>query len=126
MRLWHYSLIPYLPRKQLLGQHRECCAMRGLFWGKKHSVVDYVWKYNYLLLSNYHYLIIKEMIKRNYQPNKIWMSDLYRGKNIGYVTYNELPNFNMDFNSFIYPEHDKDYLLECINNLKRKGVKIEY
>lgn len=24
MRLWHESLIPYLPRQQLLGQHREC------------------------------------------------------------------------------------------------------
>lgn len=23
MRLWHESLIPYLPRQQLLGQHRE-------------------------------------------------------------------------------------------------------
>lgn len=22
MRLWHESLIPYLPRQQLLGQHR--------------------------------------------------------------------------------------------------------
>jgi uncharacterized protein (TIGR02328 family) len=29
MRLWHYKLIPYLPRQQLLGQHRECCALRG-------------------------------------------------------------------------------------------------
>ena len=29
MRLWHQALIPYLPRQQLLGQHRECCALRG-------------------------------------------------------------------------------------------------
>lgn len=29
MRLWHEELIPLLPRKQLLGQHRECCALRG-------------------------------------------------------------------------------------------------
>lgn len=29
MRLWHYKLIPYLPRQQLLGQHRECAALRG-------------------------------------------------------------------------------------------------
>ena len=29
MRLWHQALIPKLPRPQLLGQHRECCALRG-------------------------------------------------------------------------------------------------
>ncbi|WP_288618589.1 pyrimidine dimer DNA glycosylase/endonuclease V, partial [uncultured Weissella sp.] len=42
MRLWHESLIPKLPRQQLLGQHRECCALRGGGWGKKHATVNYV------------------------------------------------------------------------------------
>ena len=32
MRLWHQDLIPKLPRPQLLGQHRECCALRGNGW----------------------------------------------------------------------------------------------
>lgn len=40
MRLWHQSLIPKLPRQQLLGQHRECCALRGLGWGKKHKELN--------------------------------------------------------------------------------------
>lgn len=35
MRLWHEALISQLPRPQLLGQHRECCALRGNGWGKK-------------------------------------------------------------------------------------------
>jgi uncharacterized protein (TIGR02328 family) len=26
----------------------------------------------------------------------------------------------------IYKEHDKDYLIECINNLKEKGVEINF
>ena len=39
MRLWHEALISKLPRQQLLGQHRECCALRGAGWGRKHSVV---------------------------------------------------------------------------------------
>ena len=42
MRLWHEALIPQLPRPQLLGQHRECCALRGNGWGRKHATVDYV------------------------------------------------------------------------------------
>jgi uncharacterized protein (TIGR02328 family) len=29
MRLWHIDLIDVLPRQQLLGQHRECTALRG-------------------------------------------------------------------------------------------------
>lgn len=29
MRLWHEKLIPFLPRQQLLGQHREAAALRG-------------------------------------------------------------------------------------------------
>ena len=29
MRLWHEQMIPKLPKNQLLGQHRECCALRG-------------------------------------------------------------------------------------------------
>ena len=49
MRLWHEELIPLLPRQQLLGQHRECCAMRGNGWGKKHRVVDYVFKHCMIL-----------------------------------------------------------------------------
>ena len=32
MRLWHQALISKLPRQQLLGQHRECCALRGKGW----------------------------------------------------------------------------------------------
>ena len=29
MRLWHEEIILLLPKNQLLGQHRECCALRG-------------------------------------------------------------------------------------------------
>ncbi len=33
MRLWHEEIISKLPRQQLLGQHRECAALRGGGWG---------------------------------------------------------------------------------------------
>ena len=46
MRLWHEALISQLPRPQLLGQHRECCALRGNGWGKKHATVDYVFTHS--------------------------------------------------------------------------------
>ncbi|HEL0091716.1 TPA: hypothetical protein TT920_002046, partial [Streptococcus equi subsp. zooepidemicus] len=56
MRLWHQDLISKLPRPQLLGQHRECCALRGNGWGKKHATVNYVFDYSPYRLYAYHRL----------------------------------------------------------------------
>ena len=64
MRLWHQDLITQLPRPQLLGQHRECCALRGNGWGKKHATVNYVFDYSPYRLYAYHRLIMKEMTAR--------------------------------------------------------------
>ena len=41
MRLWHQDMINKLPRQQLLGQHRECCALRGNGWGRQHATVNW-------------------------------------------------------------------------------------
>ena len=61
MRVWHQSLIKYLPRNQLLGQHRELCALRGKGFGKKHSTVNYVFQHPYSDLFHFHQLVINEM-----------------------------------------------------------------
>ena len=54
MRLWHGDLLPLLDRQRLLAQHRECAALRGLGWGKKHATVDYVFIHDPMLLVAYH------------------------------------------------------------------------
>lgn len=64
MRLWHQALITKLPRQQLLGLHREVCALRGKGWGKKHSTIDYIKKYSFAKLLAYHCLVIDEMQKK--------------------------------------------------------------
>lgn len=79
MRLWHYSLIRFLPREQLLGQHRECCALRGNGWGRRHSTVDYVFSYSPILLFIYHTMIMSEMMLRGYKVDSRWKSWNYRG-----------------------------------------------
>ena len=61
MRLWHEALIPYLPNQQLLGQHRECCALRGKGWGRKHSTVDYVFTHPIEWLFIYHLKVMERM-----------------------------------------------------------------
>ena len=133
MRLWHQKLIPYLDRQRLLGQHRECCALRGKGWGRKHSVVDYVFTYSPAHLCAYHLLIMKEMRNRGYQPDNAWADPGYRGTALGYDdVWSEYATFvqrlfqsateKEDF--IIYHEHNDAYLKECIENLKEKGVEI--
>ena len=132
MRLWHQSLIPHLPRQQLLGQHRECCALRGMGWGRKHATVDYVFKHNPAYLVAYHYLIINEMKNRNYNPDVLWMSPNWRGGTLKLDTSFADPDIVYDTykdateeNQIIYSEHNDEYLKECLDNLKNKGIEIK-
>lgn len=122
MRLWHYDLIKKLPRQQLLGQHRECCALRGKGWGKKHSTVNYVFKYPYMTLFNYHRMIMDEMTDRGYKVSTKWLYHQYRGKEIGF-DYSEFTALNLE-GDLIYSEHDEYYYKECIDNLRSKGINI--
>lgn len=139
MRLWHEALIPYLPRQQLLGQHRECCALRGLGWGKKHATVNYVFQHPFWELVEYHYLVIHEMLNRGYNVNPIWEHPYYRGKKLGFlhdgISYANAPVVDFAFELLndalskdrlnIYPEHDSAYLQECLDNLAGKGIHID-
>ncbi|KRN29809.1 TIGR02328 family protein [Liquorilactobacillus mali] len=122
MRLWHEDLIKKLPRQQLLGQHREIAALRGNGWGRKHATVDYVFSYSPYKLYQFHILVMDEMKRRGYQPDVAWYDKDYRGKscspyeNLGMVKKTRP----------IYPEHDEQYMKECIDNLANKGIFINY
>ena len=120
MRLWHYQLIPYLDRQHLLAQHRECCALRGNGWGRKHATINYVFKYLPDTLFQYHCLVMKEMINRNYNFDWHWKYPEYRGK------YHEIYGIYYPSIRMNYPEHDKEYLIECINLLKQKKAPMDF
>ena len=121
MRLWHEQMIPLLPKNQLLGQHRECCALRGNGWKKKHKTVDYVFSYSPYELFLYHSLVMDEMEKRGYQVSIEWRNKNYRGKIA--EKYRNLEEKMID--SPIYKEHNQEYLQECIKNLREKGIELE-
>ena len=112
MRLWHKDLIEVLPYKQLASQHRECCALRGNGWGRKHRTVDYVFTHNPGKLFDYHMLILKEYIARGSSPNLIWCKAKYRGKNSS--------AWDIKLVGGSYDEHNNDYLIECCENLVAK------
>ncbi|KAF6577626.1 hypothetical protein G9G54_15700 [Paenibacillus sp. EKM212P] len=122
MRLWHEHLIDKLPRPQLLGQHRECCALRGNGWGKPHATVNYVFDYHPMLLVRYHRLIMNEMKSRGYNVDPLWEQPLYRGK--------QCEPWEAELGEELagagaYVEHDDEYMKECLDNLASKGILIE-
>lgn len=124
MRLWHQALIPFLDNRRLLGQHRECCALRGNGWGKKHATVDYVFKYDLAHLYQYHLRVMNEMIVRNYVIDWFWYKRTYRGKNLPDALLSEVGIFVAGRDELIYPEHNDKYLKECLLNLKSKGATL--
>lgn len=131
MRLWHQALLPYLDRQRLLSQHRECCALRGKGWGRKHATVDYVFTHEYSMLYKYHIKVIEEMLDRGYHPDLRWLECSYRG-------LSDVPPFTTKeedaglyfvayhFPGIVYPEHDEAYLKECITLLKAKNAPIDF
>ncbi|ODA39280.1 TIGR02328 family protein [Desulfosporosinus sp. BG] len=124
MRLWHQDLLPLLPRPQILGQHRECCALRGKGWGRKHSTVDYVFSHNVRRLVNYHCLVLLEMERRGYKPDQQWFCPEYRGRNTAPWQTILSDELEATVENPIYPEHNDAYRKECLANLKQKGVEL--
>ena len=131
MRLWHQKLLPYLPRQQLLGQHRECCALRGAGWGRRHSVVNYVFAHEPERLAAYHFLVMDEMARRGYHPDRIWTKPNWRGNKLqeqeGWCSVEKVAELILSgmSNEMIYEEHNDEYLKECLDNLASKNIIIE-
>lgn len=112
MRLWHYKLIPCLPRQQFVSQHREICALLGKGWKKPHSIVDYIYKYGKESLKAYHYRVFKEADHRGYKFKRFKetydiINKYYSARYIGEYLY-----------QLRYLEHTKEYLSICLHNLK--------
>ncbi|USS90464.1 TIGR02328 family protein [Fructilactobacillus carniphilus] len=120
MRLWHEALIQKLPRQQLLGQHRECAALRGNGWGRKHATVNYVFQHSPYKLFQFHMLVMDEMERRGYHPDQNWRQPEYRGKTC--PAYQELTSCSLT--KPIYPEHDDAYLQLCERLLAERTKKV--
>ena len=113
MRLWHYELIPLLPKKMLVSQWRECIAIKRQ-WEKgtlKHRLVSYVMNYDKVFFIRYVLRVVDEMDKRKIKYNKMLFHELFnfcwKGEYI-----NDLLN---------YKEHNDRYLKQCFYNLQEKA-----
>lgn len=122
MRLWHIDLIKDLPRQQLLGQWRECAAIKGTIHkhgGVNHSTINYVNDHDINYLYAYALVVANEMIRRGYHPNGKLVDSYINDRSV------EMYNDYMDGNALtIYPEHGTRYMQDCLDNLKEKGIII--
>lgn len=112
MRLWHYELIPYLPKEMLVSQWRECIAIKRQ-WEKgtlKHRLVSYVKDYDKGYFLDYFYLVRKELEKRKINYKDKYYLEIYRfcENDIHYES------------EYMYQEHNDRYLKQCYYNLQEK------
>lgn len=109
MRLWHYKLIPYLPKSQLLAQWRE---LNSIFKKQdKHILINYVYEYEKIDLHEYSLMVMKEINHRGYNL--------------------KLDNFLAYFSNTVFCKgrglytpfqrhHTQQYLIQCFYNLQEK------
>ncbi len=114
MRLWHYKLIPYLPKQQLLGQWRECCSIKANIVNKgkpKHILVNRIMDYPKDHFYTFCRLIQDQMLERgcnvrDKSRSKIWTECW------SWIDESEL-----------FPKwHDDIYLRQCLYNLEEKFI----
>ena len=118
MRLWHYKLIPVLPRQQLLGQWRECCLIAKNIAESgtpNHILVDPVMEYSSDEFLRYCRLIVEEMRRRGYFVNEQAL--------LKHIRYGEekwklrMPQGELTmFSNW----HTPSYLMQCYYNLQEK------
>lgn len=127
MRLWHQAMLPYLSQQHRLGQHRECCALRGLGWGRKHATVDYVFRHPPEWLFVYHIVLLGYLSRMECYGE--WFNVKYRGKRapawpVEVLSILEDTWGRVSAGEMVYPEHDEAYYQECLLNLAGKGFDI--
>lgn len=117
MRLWHKDLIQYLPRKQLIAQWRECCAIASDIRNKgtaNHLLVNKVLssRGDFYAYCNF---VVGELKRRNYKVSE-------KSMKICFDNILSCNNFETNSTHFeIFPEwHNKRYLKQCLFNLQEK------
>ena len=113
MRLWHWKLIPVLPRQQLLAQWRECCLiMKSISenGSPNHILVNPIMDYPMDHFYCYAYMVNEEMQKRGYKSDWLkfnqWMLN---------GSFSQVNGWRM-FQNW----HTHRYLVQCLANLEEK------
>ena len=117
MRLWHYELIPYLDNQHLLGQWRECVAIKRKIdkcGTPNNYIVNYVTTYLVEDFKKYCGYVITEMTRRGFKVNPKLVNEIYEMDN------KYFGKLYSDKGIFFW-NHNEDYLKICYYNLVEKS-----
>lgn len=128
MRLWHYKMISVLPRKQLLGQFRECAAIASMLNNDNlnHFIVNRVKDYDRNHFIVYCKLIIEEMHARNFKtaPKVLELLEYGKAKNIIHKKWSHDNVYLIDDNykteQLFSNYHNDRYLYQCLMYFQEK------
>lgn len=114
MRLWHKDLISVLPRKQLISQWRECCAIAKSIaetGTPNHILVNRIMNYPLNHFNTYAMMIAMEMEMRKYHVDR----ERFRHWMIGKKALSKV-----DCDDLFAGWHNERYLTQCFTNLQEK------
>lgn len=115
MRLWHYKLLPYLPKSQLIAQWRE---LNSIFKKQnKHILINYIYGYPKDDLISYTRMVIDELKMRGYTV------DIHNFENYFGTRFGRDETYWVDTMYIKEPfrkHHNNRYLLQCFYNLQEK------
>ena len=119
MRLWHYKLIPVLPRQQLIAQWRELWAILGnikLYGNPHHILVNKIMNYSFIHLCHYAELVYEEMVRRGYKVNK----PIGKFRDIVVEVYPDIATKEDCKGGVFKGWHNYRYFVQCYYNLEEK------
>lgn len=117
MRLWHYKLIPYLPKSQLQAQWRE---LNSIFKKQdKHILINYIYDYDYIDLYCYSLRVRNELDDRKIRHNGTKMLSYFE-QWLNETTDGEIMCFILSNKPLFKNHHTDRYLLQCFYNLQEK------
>ena len=118
MRLWHYKLIPFLPKSQLLAQWRE---LNCIFKNKpKHILINYVYEYPAKALYSYSLRVINQMHERGYRIKSLDNFKRYYQDCADELSLNNPWLIRLDQENPFPKHHEVRYFEQCFFNLEEK------
>ena len=123
IRLWHYELIPYLPRLQLISQWRECCCIAkniATDGTPNHLLVNKVLNYSTIHFIYYTNLILEEMQKRGYKINEKSYISFCNNMTISTPWFSHCNDCIISEKDLFLNWHNDKYLKICLFNLYEK------
>ena len=112
MRLWHYKLLEFLPRAQLLSQWRECCCIArniSINGTPNHLLVNKILNYPDGDFNSYAWAVFNAIKRRGYRCDFTKFQKWRKGASKS--TSDEI------FKDW----HNDRYLKQCLFNLQEKA-----